>query len=760
MRTIVVFSVLYLLSFTQVVGQSTVPLQLVKDGKPLPYGTVTIKETNQTWITDSLGQIVLSLSPGEFHLKLHSFDTQVLHHTLTIRATGMQEMQIIQMTNNSQLLDEIVVSGGLREVNKLQSIVPVEVYNAQFFKKNSSSTLFDALQGINGVRPQVNCNLCNTGDIHINGLEGPYTMILIDGMPILSNLATVYGLNGIPNSLIEQVEIVRGPSSSLYGSEAIGGIINVRTKLPEKKPRLAIDLHSTSWMETNLDISYSAKIKDRLSGWIGLNYFNYSNPVDLNQDNFTDLALQNRFSIFQKIQYQQKKGKQIAIAGRYFQENRWGGEMNWTPAFLGGDSIYGESIQTKRLELFGKYELPIKEKITFTGSITNHQQESHYGTTPFDAEQRIAFGQLIWIKKITKHDFILGTTVRKMRYDDSTPATTNGDTIAPQTQAEHTFLPGIFLQDEWQMKEKHALLVGMRYDYSNVHKGIFTPRLGYKYTINKRHLIRLNTGTGYRVVSIFTEDHAALSGARETIIKGKLNPEKSVNFHLNYYGSFYTKNGSIIKIDVSPFYTYFSNKILPDYTTDPTKIIYENSKGFAENKGINCTVEWRAPRFSALLGATLMEVTQTEDNITQRQILSENFSGNWSIRYSLLAMRLHIDYTGVVYSPMLLPVLGPLDPRPDKSPWWSIQNIQVTYKKSDKIEFIVGVKNLLNWTPGKKLPFLIARSHDPFDKLVTFQADGSVVPTAENPYGLTFDPTYVYASNQGIRLLIGLRFTL
>jgi len=122
-------------------------------------------------------------------------------------------------------LNEVVISGTLKEVTKLESPVPVEVYTSKFFKANPTPSIFEALQNINGVRPQLNCNICNTGDIHINGLEGPYTMILIDGMPIVSGLSTVYGLSGIPQALIDRVEIVKGPASTLYGSEAVGGLI-------------------------------------------------------------------------------------------------------------------------------------------------------------------------------------------------------------------------------------------------------------------------------------------------------------------------------------------------------------------------------------------------------------------------------------------------------------------------------------------------------------------------------------------------------
>lgn len=109
---------------------------------------------------------------------------------------------------------------------------------------------------------------------------------------------------------------------------------------------------------------------------------------------------------------------------------------------------------------------------------------------------------------------------------------------------------------------------------------------------------------------------------------------------------------------------------------------------------------------------------------------------------------------------MRLPLLSELDPRPEYSPIWSIQNIQFTYKKWTNFQLYGGVKNLLNWTPNKTASFLIARANDPFDEGVTYDTSGNVVATPNNPYALTFDPGYVYGPNQGIRMFLGLRYNL
>jgi outer membrane receptor for ferrienterochelin and colicins len=159
-------------------------------------------------------------------------------------------------------------------------------------------------------------------------------------------------------------------------------------------------------------------------------------------------------------------------------------------------------------------------------------------------------------------------------------------------------------------------------------------------------------------------------------------------------------------------------------------------------------------------GVTLQDVSTINNGVKQQQILTEKFTGTWAVSYIIKAFSLGIDYTGNIYGPMRLPLLGPTDPRQPYSPTWSLQNVQIVYKGFKKIEIYGGVKNLLNFTPARGNPFIIARSNDPFDKRVQFDNNGQVKATPENPYGLTFDPTYMYAPNQGIRAFFGIRVNI
>jgi outer membrane receptor for ferrienterochelin and colicins len=738
-------------------AQTTIKGKVISEGMPLPLANIVLKNTKNATISNDKGLYSLkNVSAGNYEIVASYTGYKPQRKNIIVTDTVTITLDFNLKENNT--LDEVVITGTLKPVSRMESPVPVEVYKPVFFKKNPTANIFEALQNVNGVRPQLNCNVCNTGDIHINGLEGPYTLVLIDGMPIVSGLSTVYGLSGIPNSLLERIEIVKGPASSLYGSEAVGGLINIITKNPKNAAAFSADAFSTSWGEVNVDLGFKANIGKTASLLTGVNYFNYSNPIDNNNDNFTDLTLQDRISVFQKWNFNRKNNKLFSMAGRFFYEDRWGGQLQWEKKYRGGSEVYGESIYTKRWELLGAYELPIAEKMLFSFSYTDHDQNSVYGNTPYLAKQRIGFGQLTWDKKLSSHDFLFGTALRYQYYDDNTTATVKEDI---------NWIPSLFAQDEITITDKHKLLLGARYDYNSNHGSIFTPRLAYKWKIDDNNILRINSGTGFRIVNLFTEEHAALTGSRDVIVEEELKPERSYNANINYLKKMYSKNGNFFGWETTAWYTRFSNSIIPDYDSNPNQIIYKNLDGFAVTKGISTNLDMVFNNgLKLILGATFMDVSKTENNIRTRQMLTEKFTGTWAISYRINKLFLDVDYTGNVYGPMRLPLLGNLDPRKEYSPTWSIQNIQFTFNKFKNIEIYAGVKNLLNWTPNKGNPFIIARANDPFDKNVDYDTNGNVIQNNDptdpkyNPYALTFDPGYVYGPNQGIRSFFGLRYTL
>ena len=437
--------------------------------------------------------------------------------------------------------------------------------------------------------------------------------------------------------------------------------------------------------------------------------------------------------------------KRNSIAFRYFYEDRWGGEMNWNSDYRGGNQVYGESIYTSRIEMFGKYD--VSKHLFLQYSLNNHDQNSVYGTTSYNALQTIGFVQGVYSKALKNHNLLVGATYRYTSYDDNTPAT---------EVKEVTSLPGLFIQDEWKLGNSQTLLSGIRYDKNSVYGDIWTPRLNYKWASkNESSVVRLGFGTGYRVVNVFTEDHAALTGARDVVFTEDILPEKSWNVNINWNQKLYSKFGTIFDLDLSVFKTEFSNRILPDYETNPNQIIYSNLDGKSVTQGITLNINsLSANGLKVNLGATFIDSKIIQNNETEYPFLTEKFSGNYRISYTIYNPKITFDLSGTVIGPMKLPLLGALDTRDPESPVINIMNLQTTYSFKE-FELYAGIKNIFNFKPASNS---IARAFDPFDTGVEFGNNGQVIATPNNPNALSFDPSYVYYSNQGSNGFLGLRY--
>jgi outer membrane receptor for ferrienterochelin and colicins len=702
-------------------------------------------------VTANGGAGVFTDANGAFHI--HIGDDAKLN--LKITAANFKEelltmdapksfFEILLSPADGQL-QEIVVSGTLRSINRSASPIAVESYPARFFKRTANNNLFDALSMVNGVQSQITCNVCNTGAIQINGLDGPYTMVLIDGMPIVSSLSSVYGFMGIPNSIIKRIEVVKGPASTLYGNEAVAGLINIITKDPSTKNQLGFANTTSTYGELNTDVTANLSFKNA-STLIGINHFAFNTKWDVNNDNFTDVPVQNRISVFNKWNFKRKNNLPASLAWRYVYEDRWGGELQWNRTKRGGDDVYGESIYTNRLELLGNYGFKLgKEQLLAEYSYNYHHQNSYYGNTFYLGKQHVAFAQLRWNKQINNHHLLIGIPFRYNWYDDQTPATEFG-TGANRPSVNKSI--GLFVQDEWKMSEAVTVLGGVRYEYNNLHGNIVAPRISIKYKAAENHTLRFTAGNGFRVVNLFTEDHAALTGARTVVIKNELRPERSWNANLNWSSHYHVGKG-LLSMDVNGFYTYFTNRIIADYFADANLIIYDNLKGFAISRGVSATLDYNnSKRLRINAGATLMDVHFTNDNKEkEQQVFAPNFTANYGIGYTIQPWRLTIDFTGRTQGPMRLPVL-PNDYRPEYSPLYSLLNLQFTKKIKQQWELMIGIQNIFNFLPQDP----IMRPFDPFDRMVN--------DPVSNPNGFTFDPSYNYAPMMGRRGVVGVRLNV
>ena len=387
-----------------------------------------------------------------------------------------------------------MVSGFRRETTLADSPVKIEVISGGLLRERGASNLIDIAQTVNGVEEVIACGVCFTNSLSVNGLPGAYTAILIDGAPIMGSLSSIYGLNGIPTGMIERVEVLRGPHSTLYGSEALAGVVNVITRSTETMPRLNLVTSMDSHGETATDLAAKWKSGKRSSGMVGGQLGSVLGPVqDQNGDGFADHIKADRISAYARWELKGKSNSmhpgQFDLQTRFYGENRRNGvlefmnsQQSWKD-WRGNDTVYGESILTRRLELFGNWELPVKNDFRLSFSASHHDQDSYYGADSYQANQQVYWADFSWNREWDgnsgKHQLVTGGSMRQTFYDDITVATETDFSNAPEKQSiPVNSIPNMSGEyfDGW------SLLTGIRIDHYGVHGLIPAPRLSLKYT--------------------------------------------------------------------------------------------------------------------------------------------------------------------------------------------------------------------------------------------------------------------------------------
>ncbi|MFV1883133.1 MAG: TonB-dependent receptor [Balneola sp.] len=662
-------------------------------------------------------------------------------HSITIRAIGFLEKEVpvqiqkgdttfisVFLEESMLQMEEMVVTGTMKEMSIKDSPVKVNLISQNFLSKTGSNNIMDAIQYVNGLYTQVDCAVCGTSNIRINGMEGPYTSVLIDGMPLMGALASVYGLNGINPSVIRNLEVIKGPNSTLYGSQAMGGVINIITENPSLAPVFDIASTTSTHSEHNVDFSLVPRIGKTATMLSGSVYLQ-DRFIDENGDNFADITQNIRVSLFNKWDVYRPSGKKFSFAGKYYFEDRMGGTSAFDRELRGSNSVYGESIYTNRFELFGSYELPFeKESFRLDASYSHHDQDSYYGEYHYVADQQTAFANFIWDKPVSKNNgFVTGLSARY----DVLNQLFNGMRLDGGSE-DIRFVPAVFTQYDHRFSSKFRGLVGLRADHHQDHGMIFSPRFNLKGDPFSHSTVRLNVGTGFRIVNLFTEEHESLTGSRQVEVAEALNPERSFNVALNW-NQIIDIGPSVLNVDFDLYHTRFSNQIIPDYDT-PGKIIYTNLDGYSVSRGLAVSMahNFIAP-LTYTIGITFQDVFFVEDELKEDLPFSPDFNSVLSLTYRFTEARINVDYTGRIIGKMRLPEYPGRDLHSNP---FSEHNLKITKLFSDRFEFFVSGKNLFNYIQQEP------------------------IIASDRPFSDDFATDYVYGPLQGRRFMAGISYKL
>ena len=504
----------------------------------IPFATVMILGTNRGAVSNEEGQFEFrKLAAGKYTLRVQVMGYKTQEKTITVSAEATSVVHF-QMEEVSFTTDEVVVSANRNEVSRKAAPVVVNVMSAKLFETVNSTDLAKSLNFQSGLRVENNCQNCGFPQVRINGLEGPYSQILINSRPIISALSGVYGLEQIPVNMIERVEVVRGGGSALFGANAVGGTINIITKDPINNSfqvaSTMSNMNGKSW-EQYMGGNVSLVAKDNSYGIALYETYRNRNPYDADGDGFSELGKLNMNTFGMRAYYRPNYFSRINVEYHTTNEFRRGGnKFNLQPH----EADITE--QTKHIINSGgvSYDRYWGEnhKISVYGSIQHTDRNSYYGAQ----KDMNAYGKtndLTWV--------VGGMYVGNMDRCLFAPATFTGG-VEYQSNSLHDVMTGYhrdmqqdvriaggFVQNEWRLN-RWTMLVGARLDKHNlIDHPIFSPRVNFLYKPSDNLQARLTYSTGFRAPQAYDEDlHVTAVGGEGVQIRlaDGLREERSNSF--------------------------------------------------------------------------------------------------------------------------------------------------------------------------------------------------------------------------------------
>ena len=717
-------------------------------GKHIPFATVSVKGTTIGTTTDKTGHYQLTNLPeGTLIIKVRSLGFKPKKQEITVKA-GETKVLNFELEKDILGLEEVVITGDRNETNRKESSTIVNTITSKMFTRTQSVTLGEGLNFCPGIRVEDNCQNCGFSQVRMNGMEGPYSQILINSRPIFSGLAGVYGLELIPSAMIERVEVIHGGGSALYGSNAIAGTINLILKDPINNSYefginsgfIGIGLANTKPAQDNsVNFNSSLVSANNETGMALYGFYRNRAYFDANNDGFSEIPSLKNTTIGSRIFH--RFGKRSKLAADFFHivENRRGGDrFNYPLHETNITEALKHNITTGALtyeQFFRKFDLL---SIYVSGQGIN--RDSYYGankslkdygnTKNFTYSVGIQYNAKFGHSNLTVGIENDGAWLKdkKLGYPDFENAKIVNDTIVsiPHTKNvlvadQATNTTGFFAQYEINW-EKFKFSAGARFDKykitdngnpnSDISGNVLSPRLTIKYDIKDYLQARVSYSQGYRAPQIFDEDlHIETSGSRKVIHINSPDLKQETSF--SYMASLdFNKQLGKVSVDllIECFYTQLNNPFANQYSIPDNNgtVIYTrvNAKKGAKVKGVNFELNIVPNnKFSFKSGFTFQssKYEKAQEFNENRFFRTPDTYGYMTLDWRI-TKKLGLSSTGNYTGKMLVPYFGPQIPHPEKgelrvSKRFFDFGLKVRYNielNGATLQLFAGMKNIFN----------------------------------------------------------------
>jgi outer membrane receptor for ferrienterochelin and colicins len=722
---------------------------IVSKGQHIPFANISIKGTAIGTVSDQTGHYqMVNLPEGLKTIVVSAVGYKPVEKAVLIEAYKTIELHV-EIEEDIMNLNEVVVSADRSEQKRIEAPVIVNTISPKLFETSHSLNLGDGLNFCPGLRLENNCQNCGFTQVRMNGMEGPYSQVLINSRPIFSGLAGVYGLELIPANMIEKVEVVRGGGSALYGSNAIAGTINIILKEPVAKSYeiggtyslTGIGLKGSGANAPDYSLNFNTSIvsDDTKTGITMYGFTRDRKIFDANDDGFSEISPMENLTLGSRFFHRFGYRSKIAVDFFKINEERNGGNKQDLPLH---ERDVAEAVKHKMKtaaitfdQYFRKYDLL---SVFLSGQFLN--RDSYYGanrslsdyghsedkTYNFGAQYKAQFEKSSLIAGIDNiGSFLID---KKLAFPDIENAVIVDGSIVEIPQKgnvlvsdQSSFTSGVFAQYEVNLN-RAKIAIGGRYDHYTIKDlakenietktgSVFSPRVSLMVEIFKELQARLSYSQGYRAPQIFDEDlHIETSGSRQVINVNDpgLKQETSHSYMLSF-----DYNGKLGKINtgflVEGFFIRLDNPFVNEIglPNDEGTVIYtrKNATDGAVVKGLNMELKIRPLRdFSFTSGFTL----QTSKYDGPQEFDENNFFRTPG-RYGFFAMDwdfaagICFSATGNYTGSMLVPYFG-TDTDPEmgelrKSNEFFDLGLKLKYTfrmNGSKLQFFGGVKNIFN----------------------------------------------------------------
>jgi outer membrane receptor for ferrienterochelin and colicins len=732
-KTIAVTTVMVMVFFTSGFSQQLMGLVVQKNPEGVDEAVVG---ANVFWLGTTSG--VSTGTNGVFMI-----DRVVGKNQLVISFTGFQPDTIL-ITNETNVkvelrsleLKEVTVEGWRpsTSLDHSKNINTIVMLDKELFKA-ACCNLSESFETNPSVDVAFTDAITGTRQIQMLGLSGPNTMISIENMPGVRGLASSQGIQLIPGTWINSIEVTKGVGPVVNGYESIAGQINVELKKPQESDKLFLNGYVNQSGRSELNLNYTAMAGKKWATTFLLHGSTRPFEMDSNGDSFLDFPTGTQFNAINRWVYNSGTGWLGQFGVKILKDTKQGGQEGFDPSMdKFTTNRYGLEINTERVELWGKLGYQFQDKpyksVGLQLSALKHDHDSYYGFTTHRANEQSGYANLIYQSIIgsTQHKFKTGLSFLYDSFDERLLTGANDMQVVRDGIATNVNLlnfdrvekvPGAFFEYTYEYLDKFALVAGVRVDEHNLFGTIFTPRLHTRFNFSETTALRLSAGKGTRVANVLIENTGILASSRQLIFSGLqsnnaygFKPDQAWNYGLNFSQDF-TLDYRPGSITVDYYFTDFKNQVVLDVDHSAREANFYGLSGKSYSHSLQFQVDYELMRrFDVRLAYRYLDVkTDFLPGLLQRPLIPQHRAfmnlafetkNKWKFDYTIQWLgKQRLPYTtanpdGYKLNPF--------------SPDYVLMNAQVTKDLKDKWSIYFGVENITDYT----LPSPIVAASEPF----------------------------------------------